>query len=271
LQDEEYGDDQFLADISSVFTNFFQVLGVNFLPYFDQLLAKLNEFLTNPESTSRQWALGVFCDLIEFTGPTSEKYKDYFLQQMASSLSDSSPQVRQPACYGVGVAAKFGGQAYASFCVASIDHLFAIINSSDSRSEENVMATENAISAIAKIIRAYKDSGLFPVDTVVSHWINCLPIIEDAEEANDVYSLFVELIEINHPGVSNIALLPHLISISSKALSMPDLLDGKDVLKDKLTNCLRSLLTNCDQNGKQKLAHVLDDSQKQYLISAGLA
>ena len=36
---------------------------------------------------------------------------------MGQSLLDASPDVRQAAAYGVGVAAKAGGASYSSFCV----------------------------------------------------------------------------------------------------------------------------------------------------------
>jgi hypothetical protein len=68
------------------------------------------------DASSRQWALCVFCDLIEFTGPSSTPYQPYALQFMAQSLSDESPDVRQASSYGVGVAAKFGGPTYGQFC-----------------------------------------------------------------------------------------------------------------------------------------------------------
>ncbi len=72
------------------------------------------------DSSSRQWALCVYCDLIEFTGPSSVAYQNYFLQFMGQSLLDASPDVRQAAAYGVGVAAKAGGASYSSFCVGML-------------------------------------------------------------------------------------------------------------------------------------------------------
>ena len=90
----------------------------------------------------------MFCDLVEFTGTASVAYQGHFLQIMGESMTDSSPDVRQSAAYGVGVAAKFGGPSYTQFCIASIPHLFNIINDPSARSEENLMATENAIAAI---------------------------------------------------------------------------------------------------------------------------
>jgi hypothetical protein len=152
-----------------------------------------------------------------------------------------------------------------------LEPLFAICNAVDSRSEENCMATENAISSIGKIIRVYKDSGAFPTETVISHWIQTLPITEDAEEANDVYSLFLDLIESRHPSVANASSLPQLISIATKALSTRGLFDDASESQQKMAQCVQSLMASCDLGAKQNLVQILDDSQKQYLISVGLA
>lgn len=116
LKDEEFSDDQFFADASGLLTSLFKTFGVNFLPIFDLLLGKLSELLASQDASARQWAICIFCDLIEFTGPNSSNYQEYFLNSMASGLSDASADVRQSCAYGVGVAASHGGPLYSSFC-----------------------------------------------------------------------------------------------------------------------------------------------------------
>ena len=44
LQDEEFNDDTFLGDASASLSQLFKTYHSEFLPYFDQLLIKLNEF-----------------------------------------------------------------------------------------------------------------------------------------------------------------------------------------------------------------------------------
>lgn len=44
LQDEEFNDDTFLGDASSVMSSLFRTYGVAYYPYFDELLPKFNEF-----------------------------------------------------------------------------------------------------------------------------------------------------------------------------------------------------------------------------------
>lgn len=56
-----------------------------------------------------------------------------------------------------------------------------------------IHATENAISAVAKICR-YIESGV-PYDTVLPLWLSWLPVVEDKEEACHVYTYLCDLIE----------------------------------------------------------------------------
>lgn len=141
------------------------------------------------------WSLCVFCDLIEYTGLNSVQYQAHFLQPMGENLAHSEPDLRQAAAYGVGVAAKFGGPSYAAFVVECLPHLFNIINFPESRSEDNLIATENAISAVGKILAVYKESGAFDSASLIGAWINALPILEDSEEAPETYSLLLDLME----------------------------------------------------------------------------
>lgn len=71
--------------------------------------------------------------------------------------------------------------------------LFQVINAQDSRSRENVNATENAISAVAKICKYNR--GNIALNEVVPALIDALPITEDKEEAPHVYGYLCDLIE----------------------------------------------------------------------------
>jgi hypothetical protein len=243
---------------------------VNFLPFFEQLLGKLDEFVNSPDPSSRQWGLCIFCDLIEFTGPASLNYQQHFLQKLGQSLSDSSEDVRQAAAYGVGVAAKCGGPNFAEFCIASLPHLVNIISSPEARNEENIMATENAIAALGKIIKVYKDSGRFDANAMVATFVKALPIVEDADEAPDTYNLLLELIQTQHPVVVNAAQIPQLVHILSSVLIIPSLVPKDPELLQKMSACLQSIATSCDTNMKQQIWQILKDEQRQYLLSSNL-
>lgn len=71
--------------------------------------------------------------------------------------------------------------------------LFQVINAQDSRSRENVNATENAISAVSKICKYNR--GNIALNEVIPAFIGSLPITEDKEEAPHVYGYLCDLIE----------------------------------------------------------------------------
>ena len=69
-----------------------------------------------------------------------------------NNLKNPHSELRQAAAYGIGVLAKHGGKTFEQFLADNIPTLVAIIQDSNSRNAENIYATENAISAVTKII-----------------------------------------------------------------------------------------------------------------------
>lgn len=110
--------------------------------------------MKKPEApvSHQQWAICVIDDLIEFTGVKSIDYKDFYLPLLMNNLKNPHSELRQAAVYGIGVLAKHGGKTFEQFLADCIPTLVAIIQDSNSRNAENIFATENAISAVTKII-----------------------------------------------------------------------------------------------------------------------
>jgi importin-5 len=103
-------------------------------------------------------------------------------------------EIRQAAAYGIGVAAHHGGPQYAQFCAMAVEPLFQCIARADAREEDHVYATENASSAIAKIIH-FNASGIPNPDTVIASWLDTLPIVNDAEEGPHAYNVLMDLVQ----------------------------------------------------------------------------
>lgn len=101
-------------------------------------------------------------------GPACVKYQDIFLEPMLNGLREPEPEVRQAAAYGCGVLAQFGGPQFAGACARAVPLLAALIAEPNSRSVENLNATENAISAVTKIIK-YNHSQINR-DEIIRHW-----------------------------------------------------------------------------------------------------
>lgn len=125
--------------------------------------------------TERHWAICVMDDVVEHGGPACEKYKEFFIPLFNSGLQSVQPEIRQASAYGFGVLAQFGGPNFASHCATCVPLLIQIIQAPDSRSDENICATENAISAVSKILQ-FNSSAVSCLPS--SHLIStCIPNI----------------------------------------------------------------------------------------------
>ncbi|RKO92447.1 armadillo-type protein [Blyttiomyces helicus] len=195
LEEQEYDDSALLSELSRTIHEILKAQRETFLPHFNKLVPALKAFMSNPNPEARQWSICVYDDVIEFAGPASVSYQGEFLSAFAAALSDQSADIRQAASYGWGVAAQFGGPAYFPACAEALSGLFAVIGAAGSRSKENVIATENAISAVGKICQFAGASGTFNLDQVLAAWVKTLPIVEDDEEAPATYNYLIDLIE----------------------------------------------------------------------------
>lgn len=215
LEDEVQDEIYKLTKISELIHAFFLTYKTDFFPHFDNIVHHFVRML-NPEQTwsNHQWGLCIFDDLIEFTGPAAVKYEAHFLAPIRAYILDKMPEVRQAACYGAGVLAMHGGESFTPALGEMFPLLVKVIGDADARGPENIFATENAISAVTKLLK-YRPAAVPNVDEVIPHWLNWLPIFEDTEECPHVYGLLCDLIETNHPlvvGAQN-SNIPRLIAI----------------------------------------------------------
>lgn len=195
--DYEYAveDDQnLLSDMNKAFHTIFKNQGATFLPAWQRLLPFYDAFITSSDPTQRQWALCIMDDVLEFCGAEAWNYKDHILQPLAAGLQDENAANRQAAAYGVGVAAQKGGPAWSDFVAACIPSLFQVTQIPQSRTEENVFATENASASISKILY-FNSSKVQNPQEVVASWIETLPITFDEEAAPYAYTFLARLIE----------------------------------------------------------------------------
>ena len=73
--------------------------------------------------------------------------------RMLACVSSPQPEVRQAAAYGCGVLGQFGGPGLAAAAAQAVPLLCEVIQAPESRAVENINPTENAISAVTKILQ----------------------------------------------------------------------------------------------------------------------
>ncbi|EFN77942.1 Importin-5 [Harpegnathos saltator] len=244
LADEDNEDIYTLSKIADILHALFSTYKSSFFPYFDQICGHFVKLL-NPERSwsDHQWALCVFDDVIEFGGPECVKYQEFFLQPMIQYVSDKSAEVRQAAAYGCGVLGQFGGESFAQACAEALPKLIEVINDSESRLAENVNPTENAISAVTKILK-YNNKAI-NVDEILPLWLSWLPVVEDEDEAPHVYGYLCDLIEAHHVGVlgTNNSHLPRLISFFAEAL-FRDAVPNDHPVMSRILSIVREIQNN---------------------------
>ncbi|XP_059155323.1 importin-5-like [Physella acuta] len=266
LMDEDDEDAYILSKIADILHSFFGTHKESFLPVFEQILSYFVKLLSADRPwPDRQWAICVWDDVIEHTGPISYKYREYFLEYMIEAITDKTPEVRQAAAYGVGVIGQFGGETYADVCAECIPRLVSVIEHEDSKQVENIPATDNAISAVVKICQ-YNGSKV-NVDELLYRLVSWLPILMDEEEAVHVYTYFCDLLDKNHPGImgENAANLPKVLSIVGETLHR-ELIQEDTPLYLRLVNIVKQVQSNPDIF--QECVSQLSENQKQALGEA---
>uniref|UniRef100_A0A667Z6G0 Karyopherin (importin) beta 3 n=1 Tax=Myripristis murdjan TaxID=586833 RepID=A0A667Z6G0_9TELE len=241
LQDEDENDVYILTKVSDILHSVFSSYKEKVLPWFEQLLQLIVQLICpNRPWADRQWGLCIFDDVVEHCSPSSFKYAEYFLRPMLQSLCDSSPEVRQAAAYGVGVMAQYGGENYRPFCTEAIPLLVGVIQAAESRSKENVNATENCISAVGKVMRFRPECA--NVNEILPHWLGWLPLNEDKEEAVHTFDFLCDLIETNNPiilGPDN-SNLPKIFLIIAEGVANESV-KSEDACSKRLAHVIRQV------------------------------
>ncbi|TKR81887.1 hypothetical protein L596_015687 [Steinernema carpocapsae] len=228
------------------------------------MIPVFSPLLSSRQYGERQWGLCMFDDLIEFGGaPKTLQHSNVFLPAMVNALSDEYPEVRQAAAYGFGILAIKGGPDFAQTLAQALPHLVNLIGHPSARStEESIAATENAISAVAKILKF--NSSAVDINANIPVFLNWLPIWEDTDEAPYVYGYFADLVESNNPLVlGNLARIVYIIVEAFNKQAFDDESDKENV-RGRLVTILRSLQGNNMLEGLVNEAK-LDQTQQAVL------
>jgi len=241
LNEEGEKDDECLSQIGDVIGCIVKYHKSAFLPYFEELLPTVIDLLQPDRSTlERQTALCILDDVVEHTGKDSLKLFPHFLQHYISYISDENPGVRQAAVYGLGICAQVGGDQLAPLIPDILTRLNVAITNADARNEENINATENAISAVGRICEAH--AGSLNLTQVLPLWLSYLPVKTDKVESRVIYGLLCSFVEkastqILGQGYQN---LVKIVSVFADVL-------GTDLVDDTITLRIVTILKQMQQ------------------------
>lgn len=157
------------------------------LPHLTPLLDKQQR----PEL--RQMIVILTTDICEYAPTTSQKYVLQLLPIYLDGCSSDHPGLKQCCAFGVGILAQKHEQVFKPAAGKALAQLMEMINHPDACTEDQQSATDNAISAIGKIIEYHSDV----VDTrlIADTWLRFLPLKSDQAEAVIVHDQLVRMLE----------------------------------------------------------------------------
>lgn len=161
---------------------------------------------------------------------------------LLEACNDDNPDVRQAAVYGLGVCAEFGGAVFRPLVGEALSRLNAVIRHPNATHSENVMAYDNAVSALGKICQFHRDS--IDAAQIVPMWLNCLPIKGDQIEAKVVHEQFCSMVERSDRDLlgPNNQYLPKIVAVFAEVLCA-----GKDLATEQTASRMINLLRQLQQ------------------------
>ncbi|PWA44600.1 importin-5 [Artemisia annua] len=194
LKEENEKEKEVFDQVDAVLKTLVKTFDSSFLPFFDELSSYLMPLLGKDKTAKeRRIAIRIFVLVAKQCREAALRFYDAYLPFLFEACNDENSDVRQAAAYGLGVCAEYVGSAIKPLIGEALSSLNAVIRHPDALHPDNVMAYDNAVSALGKICHFHRDS----IDSaqVIPAWLNCLPIKGDVAEAKAVHELLSVMVE----------------------------------------------------------------------------
>ncbi|KAK4338997.1 hypothetical protein RND71_040459 [Anisodus tanguticus] len=243
LREENEQEEEVFDQVGEILGTLIKTFKAAFLPFFDELSSYLMPMWGKDKTAEeRRIAICIFDDIAEQCREAALKYYDTYLPFLLEACNDESPDVRQAAVYGLGVCAEYGSSVFKPLVGEALSRLNIVIRHPNALQPENVMAYDNAVSALGKICQFHRDS----IDSaqVVPAWLNCLPIKGDLIEAKVVHDQLCSMVERSDGELlgPNNQYLPKIVAVFAEVLCT-----GKDLVTEQTASRMINLLRQLQQ------------------------
>lgn len=199
LEEEHEAESELLDALGNCLTTILKYYGDAVLPFVEALLPAFGQFLGSSRYVEeRRVALILMDDIIQFSPSGAAKYVGQVLPQILHGAADPDAGIRQSCVYGLGRTAEHRQSDFKPHAQNATNVVLAILNDPEARSEENIMATENAVGALGKFLEFHQDCIDPSTGTL---YVHNLPLTEDIEEAKIVHPQLVRFVVANDPRI----------------------------------------------------------------------
>ncbi|CAL5437728.1 hypothetical protein CsSME_00047604 [Camellia sinensis var. sinensis] len=243
LREENEQEEEVFDQVGEILGTLIKTFKASFLPFFDELSSYLTPMWGKDKTAEeRRIAICIFDDVAEQCHEAALKYYDTYLPFLLEACNDMNPDVRQAAVYGLGVCAEFGGSVFKPLVLEALSTLNVVIRDPNALQPENIMAYDNAVSALGKICQFHRES----IDSaqVVPAWLSCLPIKGDLIEAKVVHDQLCSMVERSDRELlgPNNQYLPKIVAVFAEVLCA-----GKELATEQTASRMINLLRQLQQ------------------------
>ncbi|KAM0885113.1 hypothetical protein ACQ4PT_030536 [Festuca glaucescens] len=243
LKEENEQEEEVFDQVGECLGTLIKTFKASFLPFFDELSVYVTPMLGKDKTAEeRRIAICIFDDIAEQCRESALKYYDTYVPFLLEASNDDNSDVRQAAVYGLGVCAEFGGLTFRPLVGEALSKLNNLIRHPEARHPDNIMAYDNAVSALGKICQFHRDG--IDAAQVIPAWLSCLPIKDDKIEAKVVHDQLCSMVERSDTQVlgPHSQYLPKIVSIFAEVLC-----NGKELATDETTNRMINVLKRFQQ------------------------
>jgi len=218
----------------------------------------------------RKLALFVACDFLEHLGTKITPHWPAFLPQLVENIAHQSTELRQPACYGVSLAAK--DPAFAPMALDVANKLAQLVTSTRSRPKKKSekpaqAAADNALSALVELLSSHQASLAPAEQQLWAVWLGGLPCQEDDDEGRKNHKLLLSLVAAEKPevvgagGESMGAVLQILVDVYKSEMASEETSKGIGELVARLGQArLEGLSGSLSEKQKKKLLRIYKEA-----------
>ncbi|KAJ3674613.1 hypothetical protein LUZ60_005229 [Juncus effusus] len=242
IEEENEQEEEVFDQVGECLGTLIKTFKNSFLPFFDELSVYITPMLGKDKTgEERRIAICIFDDVAEQCREAALKYYETFVPFLLEASNDEDANVRQAAVYGIGVCAEFGGSVFRPLVGEALSKLNNVISHPEATHSDNLMAYDNAVSALGKICQFHRES--IDASQVVPVWLSCLPLKGDLIEAKVVHDQLCSMVERSDAVVlgPNNQYLPKIVHVFAEVLC------GKDMASEQTTSRMINLLRQIQQ------------------------
>lgn len=216
IDDDDTEHDEVLMDaVSDLLPAFAKSMGSQFAPIFENMFGPLMKFAkASRPPPDRTMVVACLAEVAQHMGAPIAGYIDAVMPLVLKELLSSVATNRRNAAFCVGELCKNGGDSVLKYYGDVLRSLYPLFG----ESEPDDAVRDNAAGAVARMIMVHPES--IPLNQVIPVFLKVLPLKEDHEESEVVYSCVCNLVLSANPQI--LSLVPALVNVFAQVAVSPD-------------------------------------------------